>query len=235
MKNLLNREQLLNESAPKDSDELINNAHKVWLNKCKKHGLFVIDKVDYYLEHATDEYAYFIGKKFADNFKPLSDDAKCTSVAHMFEIIGSDVTYLQIEMPVEDDNGKKVDKPVDIKSFGKELDINMETISDKYKNNDSMKNILTREQLLNESTAPKTDKEQVIELYNSGKSQTEISDITGIDFDKVVKYTNHLGHNVGKSIIDDKDDRIGDDPQSKQYYDRVIYPEKKTKLIKKIF
>ena len=114
-----------------------------------------------------------------------------------------------------------------IKSFGKELDINMETISDKYKNNDSMKNILTREQLLNESTAPKTDKEQVIELYNSGKSQTEISDITGIDFDKVVKYTNHLGHNVGKSIIDDKDDRIGDDPQSKQYYDRVIYPKKK--------
>ena len=114
MKNLLNREQLLNESAPKDSDELINNAHKVWLNKCKKHGLFVIDKVDYNLEHATDEYAYFIVKKFADNFKPLSDDAKCTSVAHMFEIIGSDVTYLQIEMPVEDDNGKKVDKPVDI-------------------------------------------------------------------------------------------------------------------------
>ena len=100
-------------------------------------------------------------------------------------------------------------------------------VYDKYKNNDSMKNILTREQLLNESTAPKTDKEQVIELYNSGKSQTEISDITGIDFDKVVKYTNHLGHNVGKSIIDDKDDRIGDDPQSKQYYDRVIYPKKK--------
>jgi hypothetical protein len=63
-------------------------------------------------------------------------------------------------------------------------------------------------------------KDKVIKLYKQKYSQSEIADKLNIDFDKVVRWTNHLGFQVGK--ISDDDDRFGDDPMSKQYFDRTI-------------
>lgn len=82
-----------------------------------------------------------------------------------------------------------------------------------------MKNLKTRDELL-ESKDAQDEKETVLSLYKAGKSQAEIEEITGVDFDKIVSWTRHLGHTVGKKK--DEDDRIGDDPSSKQYFDRTI-------------
>ena len=62
--------------------------------------------------------------------------------------------------------------------------------------------------------------EEIIKLYKSGKSQAEIADEFGYNFDRVCHVTRHLGRTVGKK--EEEDDRIGDDPQSKQYFDRTI-------------
>lgn len=62
--------------------------------------------------------------------------------------------------------------------------------------------------------------EEIIKLYKSGKSQAEIADEFGYNFDRVCYVTRHLGRTVGKK--EEEDDRIGDDPQSKQYFDRTI-------------
>lgn len=67
-------------------------------------------------------------------------------------------------------------------------------------------------------------KKKVIDLYNSGKSQSEIADELGESIDFVVRTTKHLGIDVGKPDKD-LDDRIGDDPSSKQYFDRTIKNE----------
>jgi len=71
------------------------------------------------------------------------------------------------------------------------------------------------EEFINEAD----EKTTVINMYKKGKSQAEIADLLKISIDKVVKYTNHLGHIVGKS---QDGDRFGDDAQSKQYYGRTL-------------
>lgn len=63
-------------------------------------------------------------------------------------------------------------------------------------------------------------KNKVINLYKKKVSQADISDQLGVDIMKVAAWTKNLGIHVGKDDFDD--DRIGDDPSSKQYYDRVI-------------
>jgi hypothetical protein len=68
------------------------------------------------------------------------------------------------------------------------------------------------------------EKNKVISLYKKGKSQSEIATLTGINIDKVIKYTDHLGHYVGNNKYED--DRLGDDASSKQYYDKTIESKK---------
>lgn len=61
----------------------------------------------------------------------------------------------------------------------------------------------------------------IIDLYLSGKSQAEIEKETKANFNLIVAITNKLPHiSVGKDNFED--DRFGDDPSSKQYYDRTI-------------
>jgi transposase-like protein len=82
-----------------------------------------------------------------------------------------------------------------------------------------MKHVLTLESFLVEN-----DKSKVIDLYKAGKSQAEIASDLKISITKVANWTKHLGHQVGLS--DEDEERYGDDPSSKQYYDRSIRSKK---------
>jgi hypothetical protein len=64
-----------------------------------------------------------------------------------------------------------------------------------------------------------TLRDKIIALYKSGKSQAEIADELNIDTNIVINNTKHLGIHVGSV---EEEERDGDDPMSKQYYDRTI-------------
>lgn len=64
-------------------------------------------------------------------------------------------------------------------------------------------------------------KQEIIKLYKKGISQHDIATKYNYDFDTVVSVTKYLGHGSWYND-DDIDDRLGDDPMSKQYYDRTL-------------
>ncbi len=72
---------------------------------------------------------------------------------------------------------------------------------------------------------------QIVSLYKSGKSQSDIASELNLPIGQVIRATDHLGITVGTDK-DDDDDRIGDDPSSKQYYDRTLYNKESIKTIK---
>lgn len=75
------------------------------------------------------------------------------------------------------------------------------------------------------------EKEHIISLYNNGISQSDIADQYGYNFNDVLKVTKYLGH--GSWFNDEEEERLGDDPMSKQYYDRTLEnlsPEEERRL-----
>lgn len=76
------------------------------------------------------------------------------------------------------------------------------------------------------------EKEHIISLYNNGISQSDIADQYGYNFNDVLKVTKYLGHGSWFNE-EEEEERLGDDPMSKQYYDRTLEnlsPEEERRL-----
>jgi Trp operon repressor len=113
---------------------------------------------------------------------------------------------------------KQFDNDEDAQSFKNALSI-MDSENQEFSENKQTRMITT----INEFKKYNENNNEIIDLYNSGMSQTDIATKLNIDIDTVILATNHLGINAGNEYCTPEDeDRLGDDSMSKQYYDRTL-------------